>query len=90
MSSAMLHGLGDCTPELNCGCLEGENKPKLPTLEDPAVSVEEIAKIFAVTNYTVRSWFKVGKLPGFKIPGNQWRALQSDVTAFAQKLYGEN
>lgn len=22
MSAAMLHGLGDCTEELNCGCLE--------------------------------------------------------------------
>lgn len=21
MSGAMLHGLGDCTPELNCGCI---------------------------------------------------------------------
>lgn len=21
MSGAMLHGLGDCTPELNCGCV---------------------------------------------------------------------
>ena len=26
MSGAMLHGLGDCTPDLNCGCISGLNR----------------------------------------------------------------
>lgn len=34
MSSAMLHGLGDCTPELHCGCLGEVSDSAAPVMSD--------------------------------------------------------
>lgn len=31
MSFAMLHGLGDCTPSLNCGCLDPQPRRRVET-----------------------------------------------------------
>lgn len=62
----------------------------LPTVDDPFMTVPEVAKIFAVKPYTVRHWIKEGKLEGVKLPGGQWRVRRSTITEFAQKMYGDN
>ena len=38
MSRMMLHGLGDCTPEHNCGCLN-----QLPIDEKPCAECERLS-----------------------------------------------
>lgn len=55
---------------------------------DPFLSPASVAKIFAVSPYTVRNWCKEGKLQGVKI-NKQWRIQASVVQAFAQSQYGE-
>lgn len=60
-----------------------------PSLEDPFLTVEEVAEIFKVKTYTVREWLKLGKLKGIKISNNQWRILHSEMVAYANKLYGQ-
>ena len=61
---------------------------QLPSLDDPALTVPDVAKIFAVKATTVRQWMREGQIDAFKLPGGQWRILQSTVTEFAQKMYG--
>ena len=87
MCSAMLHGLGDCTPEQNCGCLAPRPSP---SLENPYRTVAEVATMFAVTRATVRQWLRDDKIKGDKLPGGDWRILQSEIERFAQTMYGEN
>lgn len=60
----------------------------LPEVEE-FYTVAEVAKIFKVTNYTIRDWIrsgpfkgKAGKLNGY------WRIPRSAVAAHAQSLYG--
>lgn len=60
----------------------------LPSLDDPSLTVPQVAKIFGVKNYTVRQWLKDEQLIGYKLPNSQWRILQSKVNEFAQKMYG--
>jgi excisionase family DNA binding protein len=62
----------------------------LPSLEDPFLTVPQVAEIFAVRTHTIRLWMREGKLEGRKLPGGQWRILQSEVTKFAQAMYGDN
>jgi len=57
--------------------------------DDPFMTVPQVAKIFAVTPYTVRGWCKDGKVRGVKV-GKQWRIQASTVQAFAQKMYGDS
>jgi len=52
------------------------------------LTVGQVARIFSVTNYTVRVWLKDGKLQGHK-PSGQWRIAKSEVARFANQLYGE-
>ena len=33
MAGFMLHGLGDCTPELNCGCIPRDPPPNTDWME---------------------------------------------------------
>lgn len=61
-----------------------------PTLEDPFLTVPQVAKIFAVKTHTVRLWMREGKMEGHKLPGGQWRILTSTVNKFAQDMYGDN
>lgn len=49
MSGAMLHGLGDCTPDRHCGCLV----PTIPTI--PALTVVTIPE----------EWFEVPQGGGY-------------------------
>ena len=57
-------------------------------LDDPFLSVNDVAKIFNVRPYAVRQWLKDGKLKGVKIE-SQWRVQKSVVIKFAQDAYGE-
>jgi excisionase family DNA binding protein len=58
--------------------------------DDPLMKVSDVAKIFDVTSATVRVWIKDGILPAIKIGnGHYWRVYTSEVTALAQRKYGE-
>lgn len=57
----------------------------MPT--DKPLRVKAVAEFFSVTQYTVREWLKAGDMKGFKING-QWRVLQSERDAYAQRTYG--
>lgn len=62
----------------------------IPSLDDRARRVSEVAKIFDVRTTTVREWLRDGKLIGMKLPGsNQWRIAQSEIQRFAQTMYGD-
>jgi len=61
-----------------------------PSLDDPFRTVSEVATIFAVTRATVRTWLRTGQITGTKLPGGDWRILQSEIERFAQKMFGEN
>lgn len=57
---------------------------KMPTF----MRVNEIAKMFSVTNYTARTWIRKGKIPATKVNG-QWLVTQEDAVAFAKAQYGD-
>lgn len=62
-----------------------------PSLENPYLTVPEVAKIFAVKNATVTLWLRDGRIEGHKLPDSgRWRILKSEVQRFAQQMYGEN
>ena len=61
-----------------------------PSLENPFLDVPQVSKIFAVRPATVRQWLREGQLHGTKLPGGSYRVLTSEVTRFAQAMYGEN
>jgi excisionase family DNA binding protein len=50
--------------------------------------VSEVAKIFDVTNYTVRTWINTGKIKATKSPGGQWRIAGTEIKGYAQKEFG--
>ena len=52
-------------------------------------TVAEVAKIFAVTPYTVRLWCRDGTLDAVK-PGKSWRVPESEVHRLAHERYGPN
>lgn len=58
-----------------------------PTLDDPALTISTVAKIFDVGDHTVRDWIKTEKITAFKVMG-RWRILQSEVTRLANEEYG--
>lgn len=58
--------------------------------DDPMMKVSDVAKMFDVKPATVREWIKDGILPAIKIgTGHYWRVRTSEVTALAQRKYGE-
>lgn len=62
---------------------------EVPSLENPLLSVAQVAKIFAVKPYTVRMWLKSGKLKGRKVNG-QWKVLKSDMIQHLQEQFGDD
>jgi excisionase family DNA binding protein len=58
-------------------------------VNDPLLTVSQVADIFQVTKATVRLWLNDGsKLKGIKV-NTHWRIRQSEVTRFANQLYGD-
>ena len=57
-------------------------------LDDPFLSVKQIAEIFNVKPSHVRIWLTTGKLKGVKFDA-QWRVQKSVVIQFAQDAYGD-
>lgn len=60
-----------------------------PSEEDPFLTTEQVAKIFAVTPLTVRDWCRDGKIKGVKIDGRNWRILRSEMVRYANERYGD-
>lgn len=56
---------------------------------DRLMTVDEVAKFFAVTKYTVRCWIRDGDIQAKKL-NNKWRILKSEVVRYANKNWGEN
>lgn len=57
--------------------------------DERMLTVEQVADIFNVTTYTVRSWLKEGRLEGFKLSNKRWRIPYTSMREFANKLHGE-
>lgn len=51
-------------------------------------STLEVAKMFGVTEYTVRDWIKEKKFRATKL-GKRWRIPESELVKFANEKYGE-
>lgn len=60
----------------------------MPTLDDPFIGVDEVAKMFGTSPVQVRQWIRDGKMDGRKIMG-RWRVLTSEVKRVANEEYGE-
>lgn len=58
--------------------------------EDPFLSPAQIAQIFAVKPYTIRTWIKEGKFDPERVTkiNNRIKVRRSAVTDFAQSLFG--
>lgn len=56
-------------------------------LDDPLLTIAEVAAIFKVAKYTVREWIKEEKFKATKI-GNRWRIPKSEIVRFANEKYG--
>lgn len=57
---------------------------------DPLMTPADIAKMFGVTQYTVRLWLRDGKLEGARMINSRWRVRRSIVEAFANQKYGDD
>jgi excisionase family DNA binding protein len=53
------------------------------------LTVEEAAKQFQVSEFTIRRWIKDGSLRAAKI-GKSWRIKQADLDAFYEKRVQED
>jgi excisionase family DNA binding protein len=59
-----------------------------PFIDDPLLTVTQVAGIFQVTKGTVRLWLNDKKLKGTKL-NTHWRIRKSEVARFANDLYGD-
>jgi hypothetical protein len=52
--------------------------------------VDEVAKFFRVTGYTIKAWLRAGEAfpNAFKV-SSSWRIPKEDALAYAKKLYGD-
>lgn len=64
--------------------------------EDPEklelLKVSQVAKIFSVTEWTVRTWLREGSIRGIKIAGashGHWRVTRKEIARFANERYGD-
>lgn len=57
----------------------GKSQPKKNTTHEMAHSTGDVAKMFGVTNKTILSWIKGGKLSAFKTPGGHYRINDSEI-----------
>ena len=47
--------------------------------DNEIMTVEEVAEYFKLSTITVYKWLKEGSIPGYKVGGNSWRILKSDL-----------
>lgn len=64
------------------------SEPLKPSLDNPMHSVTDVALMFGVDSYTVRTWISEGKIKANKIMG-RWRIQQSEVERVANEEYGD-
>lgn len=81
------------TSDQDSFALAGPSKTVTPAefivdLDDPFLSIKQVAEIFAVRPYAVREWINKDKIKGVKI-AHQWRIQKSVVQKFAQDAYGD-
>ncbi|MFQ6060616.1 MAG: helix-turn-helix domain-containing protein [Thermoplasmata archaeon] len=55
------------------------------TAHETAYSTGAVAEIFGVTNKTVLSWIKQGKVSAFRTPGGHYRISESEIGRFKDK-----
>jgi excisionase family DNA binding protein len=58
------------------------------SLDDPLLTVAEVADIFKVSTYTVREWIERGHFKATKV-GTRWRIPKSEVVRYANERYGD-
>ncbi len=56
-------------------------------MDEKLYTVEEIAFILGVTEWTVREWCKAGKIIGTK-PGRAWRVTETNFKNFLNERHG--
>jgi excisionase family DNA binding protein len=60
----------------------------IPSPEDPLYTTKQVAKMFGVTEATVRTdWIKNGRIKAHKIAG-RWRVQKSEVVRLANEEHG--
>ncbi|MBN1289114.1 MAG: helix-turn-helix domain-containing protein [Actinobacteria bacterium] len=65
------------------------NETPLPQAEllndrDNLLTVQEVAGILRVKEFTVREWLRKSTLPGYRLPSG-WRVKAGDLTDFLEK-----
>lgn len=60
-----------------------------PGPDNPYLTPDDVAGIFAVTSATVREWCKSGTIKAVKLPTGSWRILHSDMVNFANERHGQ-
>lgn len=60
----------------------------VPSLDDPFLNTEDVAKMFGVDVPAVRYWIRTGKLNAVKFNG-YWKVLSSEAKRLAEEMYGE-
>lgn len=62
----------------------------IPSLDDPLMKVAQVAKIFSVSQFTVRSWCRDGTLKAIKFGRDgAWRIQKSEMIRYANIRFGE-
>ena len=51
-------------------------------------TVSQIAKMFQVSDYTVRVWLKAGDMRGIKVGNGRWRVSRQELVRVANVKYG--
>lgn len=55
--------------------------------EDPLYTAQEVAKMFGVTAYTIRTWIDSDRIKAKKIEG-RWRIPRSEIRRVANEEHG--
>jgi excisionase family DNA binding protein len=49
------------------------------------LTVHEVAERLNLSEYTVYTWFRVGKLKGMRLEGRFWRMAEGDLEEYLKK-----
>lgn len=66
--------------------MEDGQEPQAP---DRLLRVNDVAKIFGVKPYTIRSWIKNNKINAVLLPAGHYRIFASEVRRLANVKYGD-